>query len=69
MNPAALPTHPSPLTRRDREATMLGAVLCLPIAIPLGLQLSFAHRAHTTPVFTIPDVTDLAKRLFPDFPR
>ena len=43
--------------------------LCLPVLIPLGLHLSFTYKAATTPVFTIPYVTDLAKRLFPDFPR
>ena len=43
--------------------------LCLPVLVPLGLQLYFAFKAATTPVFTIPYVTDLAQRLFPDFPR
>ena len=42
--------------------------LCIPILIPLGIHLYYTYKAYTTPVFAIPYITDLTKRLFPDFP-
>lgn len=42
---------------------------CFPILIPVGIQLYYTYKAYTAPVFTIPVVTDLTRRLFPDVPR
>jgi uncharacterized membrane protein len=43
-------------------------LLCLPILVPIAIQLYYTYKAYTTPVFTIPYLTDLARRVFNDFP-
>ena len=48
--------------------TMPVFFLCLPVLIPLAVHLYYTYKGYTTPVFTIPVVTDLTKRFFPDFP-
>ena len=43
-------------------------LLCIPLFIPVVVQLYYTYKGYTTPVFTIPVVTDLTKSLFKDFP-
>jgi uncharacterized membrane protein len=42
--------------------------LCVPVLVPVAIQLYYTYKAYTTPVFTIPYLTDFTKRLFKDFP-
>jgi uncharacterized membrane protein len=41
---------------------------CILLIIPVAALLYYTYLAYTKPVFTIPVITDLTKRVFSDFP-